>query len=117
MGHMRQRAKSHGGKAPLRVKAKRRGTQSQPAAREERGAQGSTGEAGGEGGQGWLLAQIGEGARHCKAIEAEFGKNPPPELETLIKLHRVIVLRLSSQEETERENIGLVTALVRPAME
>jgi len=64
-----------------------------------------------------LLAQIRAGARHCKALETEFGLNPPPELETLIKLHRVMVLQLSSQEEAKRASIGLVTALMRPVME
>jgi hypothetical protein len=70
-----------------------------------------------ESGREWLLARIGEGARHCKEIEAEFGKNPPPELETLIKVHRVMVLQLSSQKKTERETIGLVSALMRPVLE
>src|SRR5947208_15031132 len=50
-----------------------------------------------------LLAQIAAGARHCKEVELEFGQNPPPELETLIKLHRVIILQLSAQAEAKPE--------------
>ena len=64
-----------------------------------------------------LLNQIAEGARHCAEVEREFGKNPPPELETLIKLHRVMVLQFSSQKDAKRETIGLVTALMRPVMD
>ena len=96
------------------MKSKGRATRAEP---RKRGPESSAQESVQEGGREWLLAQIGEGARHCRAIEAEFGKNPPPELETLIKLHRVMVLQLSSKEETERETIGLVTALMRPVME
>jgi len=101
----------------LRVNPDGRTTPADAAVREEQGVEGSAKKEAQESGREWLLAQIGEGARHCKAIEAEFGKNPPPELETLIKVHRVMVLQLSSQKETERETIGLVTALMRPVME
>ncbi len=64
-----------------------------------------------------LLNHISEGARHCAEIEREFGRNPPPELETLIKLHRLMVFQVSSQEGAKREAIGLITALMRPVME
>ena len=64
-----------------------------------------------------LLEQIAEGARHCEEVEKEFGKNPPPELETLIKLHRLTILQLSAQKNADRETISLVTALMRPVME
>jgi len=46
-----------------------------------------------------LLEQIAAAARHCQEVEREFGKNPPPELETLIKLHRVLILQLSTQTD------------------
>jgi hypothetical protein len=85
--------------------------------REERGLEKSAQEVALEEDREWLLAQIGEGARHCKAIEAEFGKNAAPELETLIQLHRVMVLQLIGKGKTARETIGLVTALMRPVME
>src|SRR5947199_8291504 len=64
-----------------------------------------------------LLNQIAEGARHCEEVEKEFGTNPPPELETLIKLHRLTILQLSSQNNVNRETVSLVTAPMRPAMD
>src|ERR1043166_284944 len=114
---MRQRAKSRAGKKSVRVNPDEGTTPANASAREEPGVEGGAKEEEQNSGREWLLAQIAEGARHCKAIEAEFGKNPPPELETLIKVHRVMVLQLSSQKETDRETIGLVTALMRPVME
>jgi len=62
-----------------------------------------------------LLDQIAQAARHCQEIEREFGKSPPPELETLIKLHRVIILQLSTQ--TDSRAARLVTALMKPVMD
>src|SRR3989442_1123746 len=56
-----------------------------------------------------LLEQIAAGARHCEEVEREFGQNPPPELETLIKLHRVIILQLSAQTDAKPEAARLVS--------
>lgn len=64
-----------------------------------------------------LLEQIALGARHCQEIEREFGKSPPPELETLIKLHRVIILQLSTQTDSSPGAARLVTAMMKPVME
>jgi len=64
-----------------------------------------------------LLDQIAEGARHCEQVEKEFRKNPPPELETLIKLHRLTILQLSAQTSADRETITLISALMRPVMD
>lgn len=44
-----------------------------------------------------LLTQIAGGSRQCAEVEKSFGRNPPPELETLIKLQRVILMQLSTQ--------------------
>jgi hypothetical protein len=43
-----------------------------------------------------LLAQITTGARQSKEVESAFAKNPAPELETLIKLLRVLIMQLST---------------------
>src|SRR5689334_6868100 len=37
-----------------------------------------------------LLNQIAAGARQCGRVQKEFGRNAPPNLEILIKLHRVV---------------------------
>jgi len=64
-----------------------------------------------------LLAQIRAAAKHCQEIERELGKNPPPELETLIKVHRVIILQLSAQADCKLETARQLTALMKPVMD
>src|SRR3954470_6102835 len=64
-----------------------------------------------------LLAQIRAAARHCQEVEREFGKNPPPELETLIKVHRAIILQLSAQRDCDPETVRQVTTLMKPVMD
>lgn len=58
--------------------------------------------------QSALLAQIASGARQCAEVEKSFGKNPAPELETLIKLQRVILLNLSTQASANPEMLELI---------
>jgi len=43
-----------------------------------------------------LLAQITTGARQSKEVQSAFEQNPAPELETLIKLVRVLIMQLST---------------------
>jgi len=64
-----------------------------------------------------LVEQITAAARHCQQVEQEFGKNPPPELETLIKLHRVLILQLGTQTDGSPEATRLLTALMKPVMD
>lgn len=47
--------------------------------------------------QSQLLQSIALGAEKCKEVEAEFGRNPAPEFETLVKLHRVLILNLTTR--------------------
>ena len=58
-----------------------------------------------------MLAQIATGAKQSKEIEAAFAKNPAPELETLIKLQRVIVLQLSTQGAANPDMVKLADQL------
>ena len=64
-----------------------------------------------------LLAQIASGARQCREVEAEFGRNPAPSVETLIKIHRVLVLKLSNQANLAPDALRHVTELMKPVME
>ena len=64
-----------------------------------------------------VLNQIAAGARHCGQLEEQFGKNPPPELEILIKLHRVIILQLSAQMHSNPDAVRSVTTLMKPVMD
>lgn len=43
-----------------------------------------------------LLGQITSGARQCKEVERAFAGNPAPELETIVKLHRVLAMQLAT---------------------
>jgi len=64
-----------------------------------------------------LLSQISTGAQQAKEVEAAFGKNPAPEMNTLIKLHRVLILKLSTQGNADPKLLDLVTALTKAAMD
>jgi hypothetical protein len=67
--------------------------------------------------QSALLQQISSGASACKEVELQFAKNPAPELETLIKLHRVLVMKLSTAGNVNPELLELVSSLMKPVME
>jgi len=58
--------------------------------------------------QAALLSQITSGARQAEEVEKQFGKNPAPELETLIKLQRVILLNLSTQANADPSLLDLI---------
>lgn len=93
----------------------------------EEGVSASTGLLGGDDGyleslrsarrESLLLSQITSGARQCQEVEKQFGKNPAPELETLIKLHRVLILQLSTKGNTDPQFLKLADQLMRTAME
>lgn len=64
-----------------------------------------------------LLRQIATGANQCREVEKAFGENPAPELQTIIKLQRVLILKISTQANANPELIELVARLTKPAME
>lgn len=64
-----------------------------------------------------LLGRISSGARAAKEIEKQFAKDAPPELETLIKLHRVLIMNLAVKADTQPELIELVTSAMKPVLE
>jgi transcriptional regulator of heat shock response len=51
--------------------------------------------------QSRLLSSISSGAEQCKRVESEFARNPAPEFDTLIKLHRVLILNLTTLGKSE----------------
>lgn len=67
--------------------------------------------------QAMLLAQITNGARQVKDVESAFAKNPAPAIETLIKLHRVMILQLSTQAADNPDLLKLTDQLTRTVME
>lgn len=64
-----------------------------------------------------LLRQIATGARQHQDVLQEFAKHPAPELETIIKLHRVLILKLSTQANADPDMLELLGRLMKPTME
>jgi phosphoribosylanthranilate isomerase len=67
--------------------------------------------------QARLLTRITSGARQCAQVEKKFGQNPAPEIETLIKLHRVLILQLSTQATADPSMIRQADQMMRTVME
>jgi hypothetical protein len=64
-----------------------------------------------------LLAQIAEGAVLCEEVEQAFGENRTPQLETLVKLYRVLVLKLCVEAQEAPTLLKLANELMRPVLE
>ena len=64
-----------------------------------------------------LLAQIAAGASQCKDVEKTFADNPAPQMETIIKLHRVLIMQLSTQSQSNPALLQLADQLTRTALE
>jgi hypothetical protein len=64
-----------------------------------------------------LLNQISRGAALCAEVERCLAGNPAPELETLIKLFRVIILKLSVEANVAPELLKLVNDLMKPVLD
>lgn len=60
-----------------------------------------------------LLSQIASGARQVREVEQQFGKAPAPELEMLVKLHRVLILKLATEGNVDAEKLELVNRMMR----
>ena len=67
--------------------------------------------------RGELLEQITAAAKQCQKVEHEFGNNPAPELETLIKVYRVILLQISAGTDCNPETVRLVSSLMKPVVD
>ncbi len=64
-----------------------------------------------------LLAQVSQSGTLCSELERELSRNPPPELETLIALHRVLVLKLSLEANVSPAVFRALGDLMKPVME
>jgi hypothetical protein len=64
-----------------------------------------------------LLERLAQGARLCQELESKLRQDPAPELETILKLHRVLVLRLSAEAQARPEMLSLVSALMKPLLD
>lgn len=64
-----------------------------------------------------LLARIARGAVLCRQLEAQLRQHPAPEVETIIKLYRVLLLKLSVEVQETPDLRHLVATLVKPVMD
>lgn len=54
------------------------------------------------------LGHIYHGAQQCKEVEAAFANNPAPAMDTLIKMHRVLIMDLmTKKKKKEQERTGM----------
>jgi hypothetical protein len=64
-----------------------------------------------------LLGQIASGARQVAEVEKAFAGHNAPEIETLVKLHRVLILKLSTQGNADPELLELVNRMMKPVVQ
>ena len=64
-----------------------------------------------------LLEQLSRGALQCQEVERQLKGLHGPELETIIKLYRVLIMKFSLEAETAPELFKLAKDLMRPVME
>jgi hypothetical protein len=64
-----------------------------------------------------LLEEIAQAGECCKEIEQQFSKNPAPAIETLIKLHRLLALKLSTGAQETPALVRLVATLMKPLLD
>ena len=64
-----------------------------------------------------ILGQIASGRQHCEAVEKQLGQNPAPALKTLMDLHRVLILQLTTQASADPALLEVVTSCMKPVME
>lgn len=64
-----------------------------------------------------LLTRIATGSELNRQITAEYQKHPAPELETLIKLFKTLILQLSMSGVTNPGFLEMVPALMRQVLE
>lgn len=64
-----------------------------------------------------LLERIAESARLCREIEKQLHQYPSPEMETIIHLYRMLILKLVAQLQVAPELLDVVGALMKPVMD
>jgi hypothetical protein len=64
-----------------------------------------------------LLEQLAQAATLCEEVQRQLGLGQGPALETILKLHRVLVLKFSLEAEGAPEKLKLVAALMKPILD
>ncbi len=63
------------------------------------------------------LEGIRNGSAQVKEVEQALGENRTPELETLIQMHRLVVLQLVTQSKVNPKLLKTVSLMMKPIME
>jgi DNA-binding phage protein len=64
-----------------------------------------------------LLERLAQAAKLCREVKAMLRKEPGPELETIIQIHRLLVLQLSTEAQESPELLRLANLLIKPLMD
>lgn len=64
-----------------------------------------------------LLHSIATGAQLCRKLDAEMGANPPPELDTIMRLNRVLIMSLSTTGQANPEHLQMADRMTRTVLE
>jgi DNA-binding Xre family transcriptional regulator len=64
-----------------------------------------------------LLERFAQAAKLCHEVQAMLRKEPGPELETIIHLHRLLVLKISTEAQGSPELLRLANLLIKPLMD
>jgi hypothetical protein len=67
--------------------------------------------------QAKILGLITSGSRQAAEVEKQFARNPAPQLDTIIKLHRVMILQLATQSVDHPELIDITNQLTKTVMD
>ena len=63
-----------------------------------------------------FLKQIATGADTCRKTAEEFGENPPPAIDTLIKVHQVLVLKLSTAGQVDHDLLDVANRMMKSVL-
>jgi hypothetical protein len=64
-----------------------------------------------------LLDQIEFAGDQCRKLDRAFRKSPAPVIDTLLKVHRVLVLKLNNQANADPKLIALASSAFKPLFE
>ena len=62
------------------------------------------------------LRMIADGSATCRKVEAQFGKSPPPALQTISGFFRVLIMELASNGLADPEMLSLAGDLMKTAL-
>jgi len=64
-----------------------------------------------------LLKLLAETALNTAEVEKQFEMHPAPEIETLLKLHRVLIFELLQKAEDDQANFARIRDLLKPVLD